>query len=948
MYAAHAPTKPDDTGSSTCEKCSAGSAEWKCLSCFGRPVFCESCCLREHARLPFHRLERWTDTFWVPSWLRSLGLQIHLGHEGSPCPCVEHPDNESDWSDDESSSESESGEEDEETLGDPLRDAAGGERAPEMHMTIVDTSAVHFLRVECCRCPRAESVRGQLLQAGLYPASQLNVKTCFTFDVLDDFLLDNLECKTSAMNYYRRLRRKTNPAFPHRVPDRYAEFMRATRQWTLLRAMMQFGFGPKWRGEPGTGDLALFCAACPQPGVNIPDDWDSDPNAYIYARGYVMDGNFSAEHTKMRKPGNDVPLMPGKAFMVTDDELAPHLKSSTDIKMKPTCNDHQAIARANAHRHKLQSTGIGATACSRHGCFFPHGVVNFQAGERQKNMDYTLSEAMSYRSDSIRNAIVLYDVMCQYGVHLPKRFKDGPCLRMPRGLTLYLGIGLFHVHGHQSKCLLRHAPTFMRGAGQVDGEIVETLWSPLGKVFGSTRTMATSHRQETLDRHMNDWNWRKMVSIGSYTGAVPALKKRIAANRLLLESFREALEDQEAGIDDEILAQWMSAVAEAHKKRVNDVSVMDKFEVQGQHAPSRAEIQITLTENEGDNNTIVGSAEWMVEGMRIEDSQIALQRVVRAYGAKTTAEQRLNIAKQRKRLELRIERFLRKGEEILCTNDWEDGRQHTENNGTAAVGQNATGNRTAPTPKARKRDGREAEWRPLSLPSSYPASTILTAAVQPYAKAELELRIGQANDILHQLRILLSQKSFVMRAKVRDAKSQTRKTRAWADVHSVQKGVEHHARMYRKVRHAMTALGAPPATMRKYQKLVPDDLKISTAVVEPNQRGQRHTRLPWLWTTDVQGDMSASETMTELHRVHWFRARSQFERAEEEDNILRRELDSVRRYFDYEMTRWSGHAAHRKSGRYPGYAEVCRQRQHMYKMLHKDADTAYGIMYLGR
>ena len=63
------------------------------------------------------------------------------------------------------------------------------------------------------------------------------------------------------------------------LQDRYAEFMRATRQWTLLRAMMQFGFGPKWRGEPGTGDLALFCAACPQPGVNIPDDWDSDPNA---------------------------------------------------------------------------------------------------------------------------------------------------------------------------------------------------------------------------------------------------------------------------------------------------------------------------------------------------------------------------------------------------------------------------------------------------------------------------------------------------------------------------------------------------------------------------------------------------------------------------------------------------------------------------------------------
>ena len=74
---------------------------------------------------------------------------------------------------------------------------------------------------------------------------------------------------------------------------------------------------------------------------------------------------------------------------------------------------------------------------------------------------------------------------------------------------------------------------------------------------------------------------------GSHPLPVPALKKRIAANRVLLESFREALEDQEAGIEANILAQWMSAVAEAHKKRVKDVTVMDAFEVQGQHGEWR-------------------------------------------------------------------------------------------------------------------------------------------------------------------------------------------------------------------------------------------------------------------------------------------------------------------------------------------------------------------------
>jgi hypothetical protein len=35
---------------------------------------------------------------------------------------------------------------------------------------------------------------------------------------LDYFEIDVLECKTSAMNFFNKLRRQTNNAFPHRVP----------------------------------------------------------------------------------------------------------------------------------------------------------------------------------------------------------------------------------------------------------------------------------------------------------------------------------------------------------------------------------------------------------------------------------------------------------------------------------------------------------------------------------------------------------------------------------------------------------------------------------------------------------------------------------------------------------------------------------------------------------
>lgn len=97
-------------------------------------------------------------------------------------------------------------------------------RAPESakFMTIVDRSGIHQVQVEFCRCPGAEFNREKdMLQAGLFPTSYKIIKSAFTFQVLDDFRLANLECKTSAYHYYQKLCRMTSPAFPTAVPVQY-------------------------------------------------------------------------------------------------------------------------------------------------------------------------------------------------------------------------------------------------------------------------------------------------------------------------------------------------------------------------------------------------------------------------------------------------------------------------------------------------------------------------------------------------------------------------------------------------------------------------------------------------------------------------------------------------------------------------------------------------------
>jgi hypothetical protein len=73
----------------------------------------------------------------------------------------------------------------------------------------------------------------------------------------------------------------------------------------------------------------------------------------------------------------------------------------------------------------------------------------------------------------------MYDIMCQYDVHLKERVEWSPELSIPNSLELHMGIGLFHIHGHQDLCLPCFSPSYIPEAKQVDGEIIETLWAPL-------------------------------------------------------------------------------------------------------------------------------------------------------------------------------------------------------------------------------------------------------------------------------------------------------------------------------------------------------------------------------------------------------------------------------------------------------------------------------------
>ena len=187
----------------------------------------------------------------------------------------------------------------------PLKIKRDNRKYDKLHcpiLTVVDTTGIHEMRVRFCRCQslKLNPLQTQLMSMGMYASSSKRTRTVFTFRVLHHFDITNLEGKTTAWQYYCTLQRLTSNVFTDTVADRYRELMRALRQWRDLSNRRRAGqpLDPALELKPG--DLALFCAACPQPGINLPEDWEKDTDQLVFSlrtwlptniHSYCIDGN---------------------------------------------------------------------------------------------------------------------------------------------------------------------------------------------------------------------------------------------------------------------------------------------------------------------------------------------------------------------------------------------------------------------------------------------------------------------------------------------------------------------------------------------------------------------------------------------------------------------------------------------------------------------------------
>ncbi|KIO15332.1 hypothetical protein M407DRAFT_87168 [Tulasnella calospora MUT 4182] len=213
-----------------------------------------------HRKLPFHRIEAWQHGasiesiitknflpaapphfgFFRRSSLYDTGLQVGLGHEGDICP-----------------------------------------RTSPSHcfdLNVLDVSGQHTIRFRDCFCDSRERWK-LLLGCQIFPATETDPKTGFTFHVLEHQQSSNLRGKTSLHEYYQTLIQLSGTAEEHArgsIPNIYDQFRHVVRQFRVLSMLMRAG-----RTNTDTplapGELCVQCPACPYPGVNLPENWDKDP-----------------------------------------------------------------------------------------------------------------------------------------------------------------------------------------------------------------------------------------------------------------------------------------------------------------------------------------------------------------------------------------------------------------------------------------------------------------------------------------------------------------------------------------------------------------------------------------------------------------------------------------------------------------------------------------------
>ncbi|KZV77999.1 hypothetical protein EXIGLDRAFT_583392, partial [Exidia glandulosa HHB12029] len=345
-----------------CSCLSGHQATYRCLDCYTSKPCCSVCMVETHRSLPFHRIEFWNGLHFERAALDAIGLRIYLGHDGVICPGV----------------------------------SAEGKTVEvhEVKLSIAHLNGIHTLHVVPCWCrgPRQakQDMVEQLIRARLFPATLSNPTTAYTIELLEHWHLESLQSKKSTWDYWQALCQKSAKGVDRvRVSGRYTAFLRAGRQWRVLKMLIRSGQAHAIDKHLPTnrwpGSVVVVCPACPEPEFNLQENWEellSNPeHRYKFILWHGTDGMFKTYLKVKRRDKDDDSLLSGQAFFPTREDWEKYCADHSEIEQNGPCPSYDKMHKIH-NMNDREVSGLSAVCCIRHSIFAARGMVDLKLGEK--------------------------------------------------------------------------------------------------------------------------------------------------------------------------------------------------------------------------------------------------------------------------------------------------------------------------------------------------------------------------------------------------------------------------------------------------------------------------------------------------------------------------------------------------------------------------------------
>ncbi|KAH9855776.1 hypothetical protein C2E23DRAFT_866429 [Lenzites betulinus] len=904
---------------------------YRCIDCHQVGERCVDCIIASHEERPFDRIRMWNEDlgFWEKTNIAELGFVWSLGHGGTACP---------------------------------------RNHSPSRAMVFLHEHGIMDLKVKFCACLNADSDAAQLIEHGCWPATWHTPHTAFSLTAMATFHGLELQATVNVHDYVKLLCRMTDGIAPDNVKDRYREFNSSMREYRQVRARRRGGV--EMHATPKSGELAVLCPACPQPGINMRPGWRErkHPYRYIDALTYSIDGNFHLGSKAKETDEADVALSEGAGYFVNSKDFKTYLEKAPEPPAEPTtCNQFGAMGTG---KYKGKISGVIAITC-RHMFLLPGGIVDLQLGEKHRFVDFALVSAMQ-RYLSLRLLVGTYDIHCQYIRHLRKRLREqfGEVIEELDSIqsselpAIVAGVGKYHLAMHKGECRHRHSLHYLPGSCMTDGEMLERIWAVMNTVARRTKEMSAGHRQDVLNDHYSDQNVRRVHSM------VPELVEKLRVADEMAHVSTEYIQCVEKTINPHDLATWREAEEEWKEK------VVDITQHNGLPNPYEPPQDATLT-----SQAILAQLqqERLAEGqsgptadvnvvhtvMELRDESERLRAQVIAHNGSET---------ERSRLALRLENYRERA--AACREKYMSTIQVAVDSAMAEVvpkeSSEAFPNRddiddlekgipvlasskgkavdgSSRTPPRRSRVIEEMltilDEGTFRLPSDCHSAVREHKSMAPFTRLERALREGQANEALDVLRLHLTT-HLALTVRKQEGAGVIHNTAADRRLQEKRDVIDKWKEKYRHLRLLLLVLGMSDDD-NTYRRLNDDDCKAFTLLVSEQKLGDSFKKPTWIW-----GDFGWAEKLEQgeirefvghAMRAHWFRHNALRTRWEEEVNVRLEEMWRTLAFFEHMERTWLVRAdvMASKGTALAGACVSARRQAHRWTRLRHRAEQAF-------